>query len=123
IVSIKDPSYISIESMWNHENYWCNMQTTKKISEMSFNLYDLQHWEYIFIEEKTDDEETNKGKDDLDDESPEPAIESGEIDDQILNLPTTWVDKLVVTKEEYENRYPGKQKKIMYKNALLELFS
>src|SRR5690606_4513364 len=43
--------------------------------------------------------------------------------DQILNLPTTWVDKLVVTKEEYENRYPGKQKKIMYKNALLELFS
>lgn len=117
-VSLNDYNYISIESVWNHENYWVNMQNESRISDMIFDLSNLQHWEYIIIEEESDEEEnTTKSKNmDL-------GIQTGEVDNQILDLPASWVDKIIVTQEQYESKYPGKQKQIRYKDALLELYA
>lgn len=45
--------------------------------------------------------------------------DAGEAGDQILDLPASWVDRLELTRTQYENRYPGLQKTIQYKDAVL----
>ena len=40
--------YLGIESVWNHANYWVNMQDcTNGIGEMRYDLDDLDDWEFM----------------------------------------------------------------------------
>ncbi|CAH8429485.1 unnamed protein product [Schistosoma turkestanicum] len=40
--------YLGIESLWNNQNYWVNMQDCSTgISHLNYNLNDSQYWEYL----------------------------------------------------------------------------
>ena len=116
--------YQEIESVWNHENYWCHMFPEKKSSEVSFDLKDLFHWEHIFIhnskrEDLDEDDETHREEKVIELLS----IEEGEYDDDLLDVPTSWVGKISISKRKYEDRYPQNNKIVRYLNTTLELFS
>uniref|UniRef100_A0A7S1I6I9 Dynein regulatory complex subunit 7 n=1 Tax=Eutreptiella gymnastica TaxID=73025 RepID=A0A7S1I6I9_9EUGL len=120
-VEIDSPSYLGIESLFNSHNYWVNMQQTDKISEMSFELRDASKWEYIFLTDIAEDDDDRELQDRKHLENQ--TSDHGESGDQILDLPTSWVEKLTMTRQQYENRYPGLQKTIQYKDAKVEYFS
>ncbi|KAL9651624.1 hypothetical protein ABK040_001569 [Willaertia magna] len=116
--------YYCIESVWNHENYWCNMFSESILSDINFDLHNLHCWEHIFIhgnktDETEEDEENNKNEKRLE----MLTTEEGEYDDDVLDVPTSWVARIQITKRQYEDRYPLNQKIVLFRNAILELFS
>lgn len=63
-VATTDESYLGIESIWNHKNYWANMQSCfDGCAGLQFDLGDAGKWEYMLpsndkpILEMTDHEE------------------------------------------------------------------
>lgn len=47
-VSTKDDDYLGIESVWNHKNYWVNMQSCiDGTAGLTFDLGDCTRWEYM----------------------------------------------------------------------------
>ncbi len=47
-VSTGDDSYLGIESIWNHKNYWVNMQScVDGCAGLQFDLGDASKWEYM----------------------------------------------------------------------------
>ena len=51
VYSHDDSPYLGIESMWNHQNYWVNMQPMDQpMSKVSFDLGNAENWEYVFID-------------------------------------------------------------------------
>ncbi|XP_026743316.1 dynein regulatory complex subunit 7-like [Trichoplusia ni] len=109
--------YQHIESVYNHENYYVNIQPepVEDLSSLSYDLSDLNCWEHLlagepfyrrqFVGIDTSDKRT--------------AVET----EKHLDMPCSWVEKLDITADEYEQRYPGSHKVIHYKKVLLEKFS
>jgi len=118
--SQQDTSFLGIESIWNHNNYWANMQDCSNCcADLSFDLTDTTKWEYLLtggdrsaldIPDLDEDE-----FDDLDDEEKE--------EDKSLDMPATWVLPIAVTPKEFETRCPGGKKTILYKKAKLEKYA
>ncbi|KAL5961608.1 Dynein regulatory complex subunit 7 [Taenia solium] len=47
-VPLDTDMYLGIESVWNHNNYWVNMQDcTNGIKEMRYDLNNLEDWEFV----------------------------------------------------------------------------
>eukprot|EP00906_Rhabdomonas_costata_P030675 RCo043369 len=121
-IPVKQASqYLEVESLFNNVNYWINMQDGLPVTEMSFDLKDSSNWEYIFLSDTYVDPEDVEGQERKASENV--TSECGEMGDQILDLPSSWVQRLELSRQQFENRYPGLQKVIQYKDATLELFS
>ncbi|KAK3536052.1 hypothetical protein QTP70_026012 [Hemibagrus guttatus] len=106
--------FLGIESVWNHENYWVNMQDCRfGCTEMTYDLQDVLKWEYMLcgpsssslLEEKVEqnDEETEEPK--------------------LFEMPGSWVTQIHISEEDMESRFPGGSKVIRYRKATLEKFS
>ncbi|PRP72990.1 Pyruvate decarboxylase [Planoprotostelium fungivorum] len=75
--------YLGIESVWNHQNYWVNMQEYNVDQQQgtSFILQDMAKWEFA---------------------------------SHALEVPTSWTNRIELSREQFYSRYPGSQKKILY---------
>lgn len=104
---ITDPSFIGIESLWNHENYLVNRQEEiiGTIANLQWNLLDREKWERLL---------------DVDSDYPENDLQ---LCPKYLDMPLSWVEKLRVSPKEFEERFPGQQKAIKYKRAIHEMFA
>uniref|UniRef100_A0A7S1KU27 Dynein regulatory complex subunit 7 n=1 Tax=Percolomonas cosmopolitus TaxID=63605 RepID=A0A7S1KU27_9EUKA len=129
---ITDTDYKQIEAVFNHQNYWVNMQENVPVAQTDFDLYNLDNWEYIFVSEGSDDENEGLGASlkqptENDDGNGAPTaadtVESGEHDTQVLDLPTSWVGRITLTKEQFFSKYPGKNKRIQYMDATIQLYT
>lgn len=50
-----DGGYLGVEAVWNHRNYWVNMQQPSSVPSIKFVDFDLEDsskWEYMFIESR-----------------------------------------------------------------------
>eukprot|EP01064_Diplonema_japonicum_P000191 TRINITY_DN10134_c0_g1_i1.p1 TRINITY_DN10134_c0_g1~~TRINITY_DN10134_c0_g1_i1.p1 ORF type:complete len:893 (+),score=168.81 TRINITY_DN10134_c0_g1_i1:80-2758(+) len=115
---IKDTNYLGIESVFNDTNYWVSMmenKTDKEHHEKEFFNFDLKRWEPVFVIDDEDEEEDPN--DATVTERTRPTDE-----DQYL-VPPSWVQRLTLSRRQYENRYPGHQKTIEYKNARIDLYA
>lgn len=103
---INDPAFVAIESIWNHENYMVNKQNEliHRIDDLNWNLLDRAHWERLL---------------DVDSDFPE-AINYCP---KYLDMPLSWVRKLFVSLNSFEDRFPEQQKVISYKRAIHEQFA
>eukprot|EP00736_Rhodelphis_marinus_P008612 Rmarinus@m.20835 len=51
ITSVDDSEYLNVKSVWNHQNYWINLQGIDAApADISYNLLDSNNWEYIFLD-------------------------------------------------------------------------
>ncbi|XP_027589843.1 dynein regulatory complex subunit 7 [Pipra filicauda] len=106
-----DECFLGIESIWNHRNYWVNMQDCRKgCKDLSFDLSDAIRWEIMLPE-------SNK----LLTESSERDIgDMKENSDMSFEMPLSWVARINVSCREFENQYSQGKKVILYKQAKLE---
>eukprot|EP00762_Andalucia_godoyi_P006857 ANDGO_00934.mRNA.1 Coiled-coil domain-containing protein lobo len=175
--------YFGIEALFNHQNYWVNMQSLPKgIYGMNFDLTDLKNWEYVVIDEmafgmppehalnatsgaggkdgvlldiSASPIRGNNSKVSFDvSESLTPSalvagssinregvsdaarmlstsrgdladltVEAGELGDQILDLPRSWVRSLELSKYAFESRYPDGRKFLEFQDASVEMYA
>ncbi|XP_073515968.1 dynein regulatory complex subunit 7 [Phyllobates terribilis] len=110
----KDPHFLGIESLWNHENYWVNMQDCRNgCKDMTFDLGDPFCWEFMLLS-------TVKPALLIPDLKEEDEEEEGDQDQVMGRVPVSWVLPIVVTPEEFEMRCPEGKKLLQYKKARLE---
>jgi len=119
---VEDAPYFSIESIFNHKNYWINMDPSRGIDEINleFDNDTTGEWEYVMInndDKKGEDEEENEEDEDDDDG------EGGGGDDEVLDMPPPWSPKLYVVKEKFAELCPKGEKTVFYKKCKVEFFS
>ncbi|NWU17521.1 DRC7 protein, partial [Cephalopterus ornatus] len=108
-----DECFLGIESIWNHRNYWVNMQDCRKgCKDLSFDLSDAIRWEIMLPENnKLLTESSERDTDDM---------KENEERDMSFEMPLSWVARLNVSCREFENQYSQGKKMILYKQAKLE---
>ncbi|KPJ13936.1 Coiled-coil domain-containing protein 135 [Papilio machaon] len=108
--------YQQLDSVYNNENYYVNIQSCADgLGSLNYDLGDLQCWEHLLAGEPHHRRQL-VGIDTADKSS---AIHT----EKHLDAPASWVEKLDISADEYEQRYPGSHKVIHYKKVLMEQFS
>ncbi|XP_025037492.2 dynein regulatory complex subunit 7 isoform X1 [Pelodiscus sinensis] len=118
--STTDEHFLGIESVWNHKNYWINMQDCwDGCKGLAFDLGDPVRWEFmlegtdkplLLLPEEYEEELADEDLDDFDKEEEEKGFD----------MPASWVDPVQISRKEFETRCPQGKKVIQYKNAMLE---
>ncbi|XP_033013338.1 dynein regulatory complex subunit 7 [Lacerta agilis] len=119
--STTDDYFLGIESVWNHRNYWVNMQDCwNACRDLQFDLGDPVRWEFMLL--STDkpllslpemEEEEDLVEDEVDDMMKEDEVKG-------FDMPASWVEQIQISPREFETRCPQGKKVIQYKNAKLE---
>ncbi|XP_020707821.2 dynein regulatory complex subunit 7 isoform X1 [Athalia rosae] len=107
--------YLGVESAWNDQNYWVNMQICGDgCSFIDWDLFNISLWEHLLPGESAllrEDEEEKTDKDF--------SVET----DKHLDMPSSWVEQIEISSIAYERRYPGGSKIVLYKKAKVELYA
>ncbi|KAM9192373.1 dynein regulatory complex subunit 7 isoform 1-T1 [Dugong dugon] len=120
--STQDGHFLGIESLWNHKNYWVNMQDCwNGCKDLVFDLGDPVRWEYLLLGTDkphlltTDDDDDGVNDDDDDVENL-----GKEVEEKSFDMPYSWVEQIEISPEAFETRCPNGKKVIQYKRAKLE---
>ncbi|XP_072425417.1 dynein regulatory complex subunit 7 [Chiloscyllium punctatum] len=113
--------FLGIESIWNHRNYWVNMQDCKfGCKNVVFDLGDPVKWEYMLPDSDNSQvvlpESYEYLVDEVDDDD-EKELE------KIFDMPPSWVQPIVIPVKDIETRCPKGEKIIQYKKANLEKYA
>ncbi|KAL7885365.1 hypothetical protein AOLI_G00056600 [Acnodon oligacanthus] len=113
--------FLGIESIWNHQNYWVNMQDCRfGCAEMTYDLADPVKWEYLLCGSNQsillipDIKKQQEAEKEEDEETEEPKV---------FEMPPSWVSKIHISQEDMESRCPGGTKLIQYRMATVEKFA
>ncbi|NXP12136.1 DRC7 protein, partial [Thinocorus orbignyianus] len=120
--STTDEHFLGIESVWNHRNYWVNMQNCwNGCKDLIFDLADAVCWEVMLLGSNqplqllSDAEEENELSDkELDD------MQEKQEGDKSFDMPPSWVAPIQISPREFETCYSEGSKEILYKKAKLE---
>ncbi|RZC40202.1 hypothetical protein BDFB_010555, partial [Asbolus verrucosus] len=114
------PNYSGIESVWNHLNYWINMQDCKEgLGKIDYNLHDVEKWEHLLIGEPTAWRQT-KPDINMDDEE----VELAKImEEKHLDMPFPWSMKIHIPHKMLKQKYPDGMSKTWYKRTLVEEYA
>lgn len=137
--------YLGVEALWNHQNYWVNMQDPSHgVRAISFDLKNTDHWEFVFLTageaptrearaESAGSDQLDALEADLVGEAEAAAVASepefGLTDGtHVLDLPPTWVPKLAIPRTEFNRRVVGAsgiqgQNVVLYRKAKHEIFA
>ncbi|NXT89727.1 DRC7 protein, partial [Anhinga rufa] len=124
--STMDEHFLGIESIWNHRNYWVNMQDCwNGCKDLIFDLSDAVRWEVMLsgsnksLQLLSDAEEEKELSDrDTDDMVSDPNEKEEE--DMSSDMPPSWVAPIQISPREFETRCSHGRKVILYKKAKLE---
>ncbi|KAJ7997812.1 hypothetical protein DPEC_G00216010 [Dallia pectoralis] len=117
-----DACFVGIESIWNHQNYWANMQDCRYgCAEMTYDLGDAVKWEYLLCGATGPSQllipDMKKQQEVEDDEDEEVEVS------QAFQMPPSWVNKINISQQDMETRCPGGVKVVQYRKAKLETFA
>ncbi|KAM0725854.1 Dynein regulatory complex subunit 7 [Formica fusca] len=104
--------YLGVESIWNDQNYWVNMQSRGKgCAEINWDLSKVEFWEHLLPgEPRVAQEDTDE-------------IEKDVKQDKHLDMPASYVNEIQIHSLDFERRYPQGSKTIFYKKAKVELYA
>ncbi|XP_064315141.1 dynein regulatory complex subunit 7 isoform X3 [Phalacrocorax carbo] len=123
--STMDEHFLGIESIWNHRNYWVNMQDCwNGCKDLIFDLGDAVCWEVMLsgsnkpVQLLPDAEEEEELSDrDMDD------MQEKEEEDMSSDMPPSWVAPIQISPRQFETRCSQGRKVILYKKAKLETWA
>lgn len=121
--SLDNSPYHSIEAIFNHKNFYINLDPNLDISELlplDFKDDSTGLWEYVMLEPGNKKDGDDDDNDDIDDDGDE---EDGELDEEPLDMPPPWSPKLFVNKDKYNDMCPNGEKTIFYRKCKVEIFS
>ncbi|XP_050523377.1 dynein regulatory complex subunit 7-like [Daktulosphaira vitifoliae] len=108
---ISDQNYYKIEAIWNHKNYWVNLQLPdKNCMHYKYAFANSKYWEHLLIDELNHLHYILR------------PVDSNALY-KYLRMPTSWVNMLVISKHRYLMTYPSGKKLILYANAVKELYA
>jgi hypothetical protein len=111
--------YLGVESVWGAQNYWVNMQICYDgLKGISFDLSNNVNWEFVLLDNTSPFAKKDKDENEGDEEDEDEQKQT-----QLLDLPPSWVDKLDISKEQFESKCPNGTKTTLYKNAKYEVFA
>ena len=114
-------SYLGVESIFNDQNYYVNMQDcTNGTTTMSFNLSDHSKFEFVLF--KPDIMSAPQVPETGEDGEPLEAPPAEDISGPI-RVPPSWVMRLHITEDQFRRRRPNGQKITNYKGCKLEQYS
>ncbi|KAJ3051002.1 hypothetical protein HK097_008025 [Rhizophlyctis rosea] len=117
-------NYLGVESVWSSANYWVNMQVCYDgLKGISFDLGDNAKWEFVLLDNTQPSSSANLDDEDLKDADAASDEEDETQHSEILDLPPSWVEKIAISKEQFEARCPSGSKSVTYKNARCETFA
>ena len=104
VYNMSNNAYLGIEAIWNHTNYWINLNETKRPNEINFDLRN-QCWESLFYQpvgakESKDNEEFTEG------ENTDSGLGEGYDNMKTFDVPPSWVSPLTFERARYLLRYP-----------------
>ncbi|KAF1504737.1 Dynein regulatory complex subunit 7, partial [Eudyptula minor] len=119
--STMDEHFLGIESLWNHRNYWVNMQDCwNGCKDLIFDLGDAIRWEIMLSG-------SNKPLQLLPDAEEEKELSDRDMDDMqekeedmSFDMPPSWVAPIQISPREFETRCSQGRKVILYRKAKLE---
>ncbi|KAF1462071.1 Dynein regulatory complex subunit 7, partial [Pygoscelis antarcticus] len=119
--STMDEHFLGIESVWNHRNYWVNMQDCwNGCKDLIFDLGDAIRWEIVLSG-------SNKPLQLLPDAEEEKELSDRDMDDMqekeedmSFDMPPSWVAPIQISPREFETRCSQGRKVILYRKAKLE---
>ncbi|XP_046889466.1 dynein regulatory complex subunit 7 [Hypomesus transpacificus] len=120
--STSDDSFLGIECVWNHLNYWVNMQDCRfGCAGMTYDLGDAIRWEYLLCGS------TGHSLLLIPDMRNELELEE-EDEDEVLEpkqfeMPPSWVKPITISEQDMETRCPGGLKVLKFRKAKLEKFA
>jgi hypothetical protein len=116
--------YLGVESVFSSTNYWVNMQVCYDgLKGISFDLGDNLKWEFVFLDNNKPSGVTLENKNEAGSDDEDNVEQGGPGHIEVLDLPPSWVDKLFVSREQYESKCPSGAKEITYKNVKVESFA
>ncbi|XP_068267382.1 dynein regulatory complex subunit 7 isoform X1 [Nyctibius grandis] len=120
--STTDERFLGIESVWNHRNYWVNMQDCRNgCKDLTFDLGDATRWEVMLSESEKalqllpGAEEVKELSDSDTDE-----MQEKEEKDMSFDMPPSWVAPIQISPRDFETYGSQGSKVILYKKAKLE---
>uniref|UniRef100_A0A452V8J6 Dynein regulatory complex subunit 7 n=1 Tax=Ursus maritimus TaxID=29073 RepID=A0A452V8J6_URSMA len=117
--STQDDHFLGIESLWNHKNYWVNMQDCwNGCKDLVFDLGDPVRWEYLLL--GTDKAPLSVAEEEDDTMNDDDNDDGKEDEDKSFDMPSSWVEQIEISPEAFETRCPNGKKVIQYKRAKLE---
>nr|XP_012139129.1 PREDICTED: dynein regulatory complex subunit 7 isoform X1 [Megachile rotundata] len=105
--------YLGIESIWNDKNYWVNVQPSKSCADIKWDLTKVEQWEHLLPGEPWTMRGTGE-EIDLDSMIPQ---------EKHLDMPISYVNKIRISTQNFEKRYPNGSKTIHYKKAKVQLYA
>jgi len=123
--AIQDAPYFSVECIFNHKNFWINLDPNLQVNEIDFDFQDDQTglWEYVMIQQG-DKKKGAEGDDDIGDgnEEEEEEDEEGK-DEEVLDMPPSWSPKLFVNKDKFIDLCPNGEKTVFYKKCKVDFYA
>merc|ERR1711871_37591 len=124
--------YLFIESIWDHRNYYVNMQLDPKtnqllpVQKMSFALTE-QKWEMVFDSDERADGIGSGGiatdTEPIEDSRAGAGSGADGPGERLLDLPPSWVGKLQTSRETLAYKCPEQEKMISYSKAEHEIYA
>ncbi|KAM8984279.1 dynein regulatory complex subunit 7 isoform 4-T6 [Ara ararauna] len=109
-----DKRFLGIESVWNHRNYWVNMQDCRHgCKDLTFDLGDAIRWE-IMLSESNPLQLLPEEEEELFDSDTEREKRMS------FDMPPSWVAPVRIPPREFETRYCQGKKVTLYNKAKLE---
>ena len=126
--------YLGIESIWNNENYWVNMQGCEDGLKIKWDLSNIKNWEHLLpgeprefrnVEDDDDDFANTRREKHL--RMPASYVDPVEIPHEgmsagVASIFCRFILILKITNSDYEKRYPNGRKEVFFKRAKVELF-
>ncbi|XP_023697416.2 dynein regulatory complex subunit 7 isoform X1 [Paramormyrops kingsleyae] len=112
-----DKRFLGVESIWNHQNYWVNIQECRSgCVEMTFDLGNAVKWESLLcclpVQPQLLLPDPKDPEDEYSDEEEE--------DLKVFEMPPSWVKRIEISQQDMEMRCPTGVKVIQYHKAKLE---
>lgn len=126
--AVDDAPYYSVEAIFNHRNFWINLDPTRAVNEINFEFQDDQtgEWEYVMIQQQ--EKKKNEGDNDDDnaqeeDETDENGDNGPKKEEDVLDMPPPWSPKLFVNKDKFLDLCPNGEKTVFYKKCKVDFYS
>ncbi|KAG5309089.1 DRC7 protein, partial [Pseudoatta argentina] len=104
--------YLGVESIWNDQNYWVNMQPRENgCAKIHWDLSKIEFWEHLLPGEPRIVPQNTK------------EIEEDVKQEKHLDMPASYVSEIRINSLDFERRYPGGSKAIFYKKTKVELYA
>lgn len=80
------PLYCGVESVWNHLNYWVNMQNCMDLKNIDYNFADATKWEHLLPGEPMEMRQKKMGEEMYEEDS----HYNDEMEEKHLDMPLSW---------------------------------